>query len=185
MAGHCLGRRLWNIITYIEFDISKWSKKFLLHVQTLSEKKSVFSQSICLSVFFFYQKNYPLQIYSSKTKICHSTFRVLECLWQHVAWKRPNHWPCKWIFCIMTIRLPKQQILLSDSWQKQLLILEHPPYLPDLALCDPSCFWNQKSCWKGLILDHFSALWLQYWNYFWKMKFNSVFRHGRDTEMCV
>jgi len=70
---------------------------------------------------------------------------LLECVWR----KRPRLWPDKWI--LNHDNAPEHDVVRVHEFLAKNFItkVDHPPYLPDLALCDFWLFPKLKIALKG------------------------------------
>jgi len=80
--------------------------------------------------------------------------------------------------------LSVKQFLAKKS---NILALEHPLSLPNLAVCELFTFQKQNSLWKGLLLNHWKTLigmWWQFWKDFGKW-FSAMHSGVSGTFECV
>jgi histone-lysine N-methyltransferase SETMAR len=79
----------------------------------------------------------------------HCYLEILARLREAVHRKRPELWPDAWI--LHHDNAPAHDALTVHEFlaKKSILILDHPPYSPDLALCNFWLFPKLKTALKG------------------------------------
>jgi hypothetical protein len=80
----------------------------------------------------------------------HCYLEILARLREAVCQRRPELWPDAWILHHDNA-LARDALAVREFWAKKLIMtLDHPPYFPDLALCD---FWLFPKL-KTALKDH-------------------------------